>query len=258
MCKNIQQTLVSALNRVKDNDANDDLEYFKKELSPKFKDHYLARGVTHPEIVVYTNENPFRPELSFWGLVPEDGLLKEIYWKSLTTLIVDGESMFKKKSLQKSAEEKRCLIPVNGFYEYYTEWGKRYPIFVSNKKDEPFYIAGLWSEWFEKKSGITFHTFAIVTTNANPFMVKIHNKPRTSTIPRMPVILPKDLRETWLNPLSKPEIQELASFQYPEDEMEAWTVRSLIGLNSASNDPSINDKLEYPGLEINAELSLYS
>jgi putative SOS response-associated peptidase YedK len=61
-------------------------------------------------------------------------------------------------------------------------------------------------------------------------MAKIHNKkqltnPLEDTDPRMPTILPEELAYEWLfGDLDKKRIMEIASYQYPSDQMMAWPV----------------------------------
>ncbi|NOR76281.1 MAG: hypothetical protein GQ525_14140 [Draconibacterium sp.] len=45
-----------------------------------------------------------------------------------------GESIFEKPSFVKSAEEQRCLIPAEGFYEHHHFRGKKYPFYISHIK----------------------------------------------------------------------------------------------------------------------------
>lgn len=63
------------------------------------------------------------------------------------------------------------------------------------------------------------HSFAIVTTEANGFMQKIHN-----TKKRMPTILPTDLAEEWIGPLKENRIKEIAKYQLKEDALTAYSI----------------------------------
>lgn len=81
-------------------------------------------------------------------------------------------------------------------------------------------MAGIWQGWTDKSTGEYVETFAIVTTKANALMSQIHNSKK-----RMPVILNEDLAWEWLlgNPDEK-RILEIASSQYPSNEMKACTI----------------------------------
>ena len=67
------------------------------------------------------------------------------------------------------------------------------------------------------------------------------------------------MREEWLKPLSCNEIQELATYVYPDSKLDAWTVPKLSGKNSPGNVPEANKKVEYEELEFNGggQLTLF-
>ena len=52
-------------------------------------------------------------------------------------------------------------------------------------------FAGLYDVWINPR-GEALSTFTIMTTKADPFMSKLHN--------RMPVVLEQDLEDAWLDP----------------------------------------------------------
>ncbi|MEO6838729.1 MAG: SOS response-associated peptidase family protein, partial [Ginsengibacter sp.] len=73
----------------------------------------------------------------------------------------------------------------------------------------------------DKETGETIDTCAIVTTKANPLMEQIHNSKK-----RMPVILSQELAGEWITDgLTEERITELATNQYPAEEMEAYTIQ---------------------------------
>ena len=45
-------------------------------------------------------------------------------------------------------------------------------------------LGGLWAEWIGPESGRAFHSFTIITVDANPLMAEIHNSKK-----RMPLII---------------------------------------------------------------------
>ena len=87
-----------------------------------------------------------------------------------------------------------------------------------------FTIAGLWDLW--NKESEPLYTFTIITTSDNELMKPIHD--------RMPVILPKENREIWLNPESnKAELKELL-VPYDSNKMDKYRVSDVV--NSWKND----------------------
>ncbi|MBS1585527.1 MAG: SOS response-associated peptidase [Bacteroidetes bacterium] len=146
--------------------------------------------------------------------------------KKFTTLNAIGEELFDKKTYKDAAMKRRCLVLSSGFYEwrhYKPEGSKKdiaYPYYVSLPGKEYFYMAGIWQPWTDRTSGETMDTFAIVTTKANSLMEGVHNKKK-----RMPTILPEALAFEWLQDgLSQERIKELATYQFPAEEMAAHTI----------------------------------
>ena len=56
----------------------------------------------------------------------------------------------------------------------------------------PLIVGGLWSEWADRETGEIFKTVSIVKQQSNRSMARIHNNPKASQRPRMPVILPPE------------------------------------------------------------------
>jgi putative SOS response-associated peptidase YedK len=146
--------------------------------------------------------------------------------KKFTTLNAVGEKLLESRMYKDAALKRRCLVISSGFYEwrhYKPEGAKKdiaYPYHVTVRGKEYFFMAGIWQPWTDQETGETIDTFAIVTAEANNLMAQIHNKKK-----RMPTILPDSLALEWIQDgLSESRIAELATFQYPTEEMEGYTV----------------------------------
>ena len=87
--------------------------------------------------------------------------------------------------------KKRCLVIADGFYEWRTEGKRKFPMYIRLKSGEPFGFAGLYNVW-TSPDGKQTCTCTIITTEANEAVKPIHE--------RMPVILPKDKEDFWINP----------------------------------------------------------
>jgi len=138
-----------------------------------------------------------------------------------------SEKLLSGKMFRDAALKRRCLVLVSHFYEwrhYKPEGSKKdiaYPYCIHLQNRSYFYLAGIWQPWTDKETGETLDTFAIITTSANSLMEQVHNKKK-----RMPTILTEELAYEWI--LGDPDekrIQEIASFQFPAGEMEAYTIR---------------------------------
>lgn len=175
-----------------------------------------------------------------WEYIPEsiyDEFALKDARKYYSWLNAKGENLFvnekgKLSMYCEGALTGRCLVLSTGFYEWrhLPKIGKRgkelketeknpYRIGVKSDK-EYFFIAGVSRVWTNERRGISADTFAIVTTEGNELMQQVHN-----TKKRMPVILPEDFAYEWLlGNLNKERILELASYQFPANEMFAYTV----------------------------------
>lgn len=154
--------------------------------------------------------------------------------------------MYDKPSFKYSLKEnRRCIIPATGFFEWMDFNKKKYPHFIHVKSSKIFSLAGLYSVWTDKSTGEEIGTYTVLTTKANPLMERVHNLKK-----RMPVILPKDFEKDWLNPnLSKDDVLALC-LPYPESDMDAYTITKLITDRAGKNknSPAINEPFTYTEL----------
>lgn len=256
MCYNLQAALLDELQYAihrGDEHAAEALRSKLEELNFTNKPTYFVSGFSHPKILVFTNEEPMKPQLFVWGLVPswaKDFATANVLRKK--TLNARVETMFDLPSFKSSAKSKRCLVYVDAFYEYHSVGKKKYPFRIAMKDGAPMTMAGLWSEWTDKTSGEVMQSFAIVTTEANDLMAKIHNLPAASDTPRMPLILSKEKQDEWLIDLKsdadKEHIMSLAK-PYAAEEMSAYTVPQLIGKNGVGNTVEATKEFVYEELE---------
>ena len=253
MCYDIKASYEAQLKRAKRRGDLNAIAEIEEKLIP-FTDLPLhhASGFSHPELLIYTDRSPDSPEVATWGLVPQwvrdEEQLKKT-WNN--TLNARGETIFEKPSFRKSAKNHRCLIYIDGFYEHHHFNKKTYPFFIHRKDSKPMALAGLYSEWTNPKTGGLMNTFSIVTTKGNTMMAKIHNNPKIEG-PRMPLILPEELEDSWLNPIADDldikAIKELIQ-SYPEGELKAHTVNKLRGKEYLGNVEEISEELIYEDLE---------
>ena len=96
------------------------------------------------------------------------------------------ESLLEKKTFTSAFKNKRCLIPLSGWYEWRTENEFRQPYFFYNKENIQIFTAGL----FWKRSNGDIET-SIITREAVSPLDTIHN--------RSPLILNTSQIESWLS-----------------------------------------------------------
>ncbi|SHJ45165.1 SOS response-associated peptidase [Aquimarina spongiae] len=253
MCYDVHASLKSQLKRAKHYGNKEAIKEIEEKIVPQTElPLFHAQGQAHKKLLIYTDKQPEYPTVSTWGLVPswvKDTEQLKKFWNN--TLNARGETIFEKPSFRYSAKNRRCLIYIDGFYEHHHFNKKTYPFHIHRKDGEPLILAGLWNEWTDKQTGEILNTFSIVTTEGNSLLSGIHNNPRLKG-PRMPVILPDEIADNWLNPindeLDQKAIQELIR-PYPDSELDYYTVDRLRGKAYIGNKEEITHKFEYEELE---------
>lgn len=137
-----------------------------------------------------------------------------------------SETAAAKAAFRKPLRDRRCLILADGFYEWKPEVPRKQPYYIKLWHGEPFAFAGLWDLW-QPPDGQPLETCTILTTTANGVLKAIHD--------RMPVILPPDAYNAWLDPTMRDveRVQALLT-PYPADQMVAYPVSTRV--NNTSND----------------------
>lgn len=155
-----------------------------------------------------------------WGLLPP--WVKDP--RSFSTLInAHSETAGEKPSFRGAMRHRRCLVPSDGFYEWTGAPGSKQPHLIRPKRGGPFAMAGLWEHWLGS-DGSEVETMAILTTAANKTMSAIHD--------RMPVILPPEHFDVWLDtrPGSALPVEGLLA-PAPDDLLE------IIAVDKRLNNP---------------------
>lgn len=207
---------------------------------------YHSSAFSNPVHPVITNHYPDLIEMFRWGLIPswvkDDTGARTI---RLRTLNARSETLLSKPAFRSAARKHRCLVLVDGFYEWREVQGKKYPYYIKMEDHEAFALAGIWNTWQSPQSGEETNTFSIVTTQANPLLEVIHN-----TKKRMPVILARDVERRWVSDDLDPEEMGSMLAPYPDKGMEAYTVSRAISTRGAdSNVPSVMEEMKYPEIE---------
>lgn len=124
------------------------------------------------------------------------------------------------------AKKRRCLIPVNGWYEWTGEAGSKQPFAISLKSPEqlntPMTLAGLWENWKDPATGEWLRTFTVLTTSPNDLIAKIHH--------RMPVIVLAEDQARWL---AGGDVSDLLN-PIASDHLTFWPVSTAV--NKVGNE----------------------
>jgi putative SOS response-associated peptidase YedK len=207
---------------------------------------YHASGFSFLQMPVITQADPKYVQLFNWGLIPS-WIKTKIDADKLKaqTLNARSETAFEKPSFRSGIKYNRCLIPADGFFEWREVNKKKYPHYIFMKNQELFCFGGIYANWTDRFTGELIQSFSILTTDANPMMEKIHNSKK-----RMPVIIPSNGYEHWLdNNLMPKDIQQFFK-PFSESEMAYHTISKLITSKvENSNVPEVLEACEYPELK---------
>lgn len=150
-------------------------------------------------------------------VLPQDGRARFLRWGLVPSWAPDpsvgsrminarAETVRERPAFRSAFRRRRCLVPVDGFYEWRGEAGHRQPYHVALEGGHLFALAGLWERW-SPREGEALETFTVLTTEANDSVRPLHD--------RMPAILPARAREAWLDPGTPPEALQALLVPYP-------------------------------------------
>ena len=140
-----------------------------------------------------------------------------------------SESIHEKPTFRDAFRRSRCIIPVNGYYEWATALGKyppKQPFYISpdpSVQTRAFSVAGIWSRW-TTPDGEIIDSASIITREAVGDLATIHS--------RMPVMLPEDRWDLWLDPTMRDPLiaLDLLRSEKPDYGLRAHPVSSRVNL----------------------------
>jgi putative SOS response-associated peptidase YedK len=155
-----------------------------------------------------------------WGLVPR--------WAkdpSIGTRMINAraETAATKGAFRYALARHRCLVPVNGFYEWRRTASGKAPLHIGMPDARPFGLAGLYERWLSPE-GEVLDTCTIVTTAACESLRDVHE--------RMPVIVPDADYARWLD-CSNPDAGDLLA-TWSGERLRVYPVSTRV--NAVRND----------------------
>lgn len=173
-----------------------------------------------------------------WGLVPFWAKDIKIGSRSINAR---SETAATKPTFRSSFEKRRCLIPVDGFYEWERKTKGKLPHYIYATDGKPLPVAGLWSSWKDPETDERLLTCTILTSAPNDLLTPIHD--------RMPVVLAQDQWASWLDPDNHDTdaLQELM-VPYPPELMAEHPVSTLVN-KVANNTADLVRPLSTPAVD---------
>ena len=159
-----------------------------------------------------------------WGLVP--------HWAGSAAdaarrINARSETAAASPAYRDALRRHRCIVPVDGFYEWSRNGRTREPHFIRRPDGRPLALAGLWAAWRPAPDAPSRRTFTILTARANDAIAPLHD--------RMPVALDPADWARWLDPNRSADDEVLAMLaRADEAAYETFAVQRLV--NNVRND----------------------
>jgi putative SOS response-associated peptidase YedK len=221
----------------------DAIEFITKGYDLKFEEFpkfFHANGFDHPQLPVMTNEDPHLVQPVEWGLVPFWAKDKSIANQTLNAV---SETAFEKPAFRDSIKKRRCLIWVDGFFEWKHVGKEKTPYYIYIQDHHAFTLGGLWSEWTDKQTGEVIKTCSILTTPANELMTEIHN-----TKKRMPLILTQQYWDIWFDDSANEDNLKGVMQPFPEGILQCHEISKIISKRGVeTNIPEIQKPVNEQG-----------
>ena len=166
-----------------------------------------------------------RLDLMRWGLIPASAKSAVIVRCHLSVWEIDG-------SLNDAISRpgRRCLIPVDNFYEWRLTDGQPFAVALASR--QVMTLAGIWDMWVSPQ-GERIGCFALLTTGTNEMMAPLCKE--------MPVIIKPADWNLWLGMETPPDrtLRDLLQ-PFPDELLTVWAVSRRVR-NARNDDPEILD-----------------
>jgi putative SOS response-associated peptidase YedK len=158
-----------------------------------------------------------RFELYEWGLLPAWARTPAATRRPINAR---ADSVAEKPMFRDLLRQRRCAVPIDGYYEWRTTTSGKVPFFFYLKTREPFFLAGLWNRWHEGRPD-EVASYVLMTTEPNELAATVHD--------RMPVMLHARDVARWLDPTitDADAVADLLA-PYPAEEMGSHPVSTRV------------------------------
>jgi putative SOS response-associated peptidase YedK len=159
-----------------------------------------------------------------WGLIPHWATDAKVASRMFNAR---AETLTQSPAFRDAFRRRRCLVPVDSFYEWKREGTVRQPYRVVRDDGRPLALAGLWAGWRDPATETVRRTFTIVTTTPNDALRDLHD--------RMPVVIPEAAWDRWLGPTPE-DAGELLGLLVPNDDVRLTIYPVVRDVNDVRRD----------------------
>lgn len=205
-----------------------EFDWLKQSLRESFN---FAPTQTGPILKAGDDGEP-EPMLARWGLIPPWAQDDSIGVKCINAR---SERIASAPAFREAFKRRRCVVPVSGFYEWHAAGPKdKRPYYFTRADGQIMLLAGvreaatrrMRDDATGEERDVRLDTYAVVTTNANAFMSRWHD--------RMPVVLEPEAVREWLGEKTPRERLEAMMTPAPDGVLTSCPVSKLV--NNARND----------------------
>ena len=181
-----------------------------------------------------------------WGLIPSWAKDRSIGSKMFNARI---ESVTEKPSFRKAFQKRRCILPADGYYEWYRPQAPKaakQPFFIHDASGDALAFAGLYELWRDPEvadkedPAAWLWSATILTTASVGDLSRIHD--------RMPVVVPHGAYDEWLDPdfgSGEGETDALLRLLDSGRDLKLETYPVSTAVNSVKNNgPQLVDRVE--------------
>jgi putative SOS response-associated peptidase YedK len=189
-----------------------------------------------PVVRVLASSVGRRLDLLRWGLVPAWAKELAVGNRMINARV---ETLTEKSAFRDPLRLRRCLVVVDGFYEWQRQGRDKQPFYLRSAGGELLTMAGLWDAWVSP-DGEVVESFAIVTKPAEPPLTDIHD--------RMPAILAPAHHEAWLDPARRDSEPLIGLLSLPSPPLLATPVSSRVNKPGYDNPDCLEPVATQPSL----------
>jgi len=148
---------------------------FEAKFDRDFEKVYHVSAYDNLSMPVITNEEPDKFSFLNWGLIPswvgDEEQARDIRIK---TVNARSDTIFEKSSFRVPIRKRRCLVVMDGYFEWREVNGRTYPYYIKMKDNDAFAVAGIWDEWSDRKNKKKLRTYSVISIDANSFIARVN------------------------------------------------------------------------------------
>ncbi len=190
------------------------------EANNHIPNYNIAPTQFSPILIKYNNKRKIK--MMKWGLIPNWSKDLSIGSKMINARL---ETIMEKPSFNNLMYTNRCIVLVDGYYEWDRTTSQPYYLYHQKKHILP--IAGLWTKR-QKPNSKSIYSYTVITTSSKNNISPIHN--------RMPAILSKNNIKNWLDYKNTNISNLLTKLQNHKPKIKFYPVSKYV--NSINNNSS--------------------